>query len=282
MKKYHKEDLRHPKALALRVLDIGKMKRFYTDGMGFGVLKDEPGELVLTADGDNPFLTLLSGKDFTPKPRGKSGLYHFAILLPSRKALGSFIRHIMTYGAVHIGGSNHGVSEAFYMEDPEKNGIEIYCDVPDEKWDYQGNKPIMYTEPLDYKGLLEEGSDTPWSGMPDSTILGHIHLHVGDLDKALGFYKLLGFGLVHEMAASACFVSTGGYHHHIGFNVWNGRGAQAPPENASGLDHFVLNASGEDLLEIMNKLIEAGYQARIEGSRLYTKDPSGNGIMIEA
>lgn len=282
MKKYHEEQHRHPKALALRVVDLNKMKRFYTDGMGFRVLKEEQSKVELSVDGTNSFLTLISNPDYVLKPRGRSGLYHFAILLPSRRDLGSFIRHIMSYGAEHVGGSNHGVSEAFYMEDPEKNGIEIYSDLPDDKWDYEGDKPVMYTEPLDYKGLLEESQDTPWQGMPESTILGHIHLHVGDLDKALNFYKILGFNLVHNMAASAYFISTGGYHHHIGFNVWNGRGAPAAPENASGLDSFVMNAAGEELPALSEKIISAGYQAHVEGNRLLTKDPSGNGIAIEA
>ncbi|MDX9917698.1 MAG: VOC family protein [Gudongella sp.] len=280
MKLYHRDALMHPVSWALRAVDIEQMKRFYSEGMGFKLISESEKEAVLSADGSKPILTLLGG-DIEPKPNGRAGLYHIAILLPSRRDLGSFIRHIMDYGAKHIGGSNHGVSEAFYMEDPEGNGIEVYADIPDSKWEFVDEKPVMFTEPLDYRGLLQEAEGHPWEGMPEDTIIGHIHLHVGDLDKAERFYEALGFELVYAMAASAYFMSTGGYHHHIGFNVWNGRGAKPAPENASGLDHFVLNAAGQSLVEIKEKLEDAGYDAILENGKLKTKDPSGNGIVIK-
>lgn len=281
MNNYHSGSLRHPIAITLRAQNIHLMKKFYTEGMGLKILKEEPEKITLTVDGDREILTLITNPDIVPKPRGRAGLYHFAILLPSRRDLGSFIRHILDYGANHIGGSNHGVSEAFYMEDPEGNGIEVYSDIPDTNWEYESDKPVMYTKPLDYKGILREAEGSLWKGMPATTVLGHIHLHVGDLDSALRFYKVLGFQLVHSMAASACFVSTGGYHHHIGFNVWNGRGAQPAPENASGLDSFLLTAAGEDLGELEKKLNEAGYFGTIEDGELLTRDPSGNRIIIK-
>lgn len=282
MIKFHGDNLVHPEEIALRVLDLKTMTNFYNEVMGFILLEESDERSIFSLDGENKFLTLRANDEFIPKSRGKTGLYHYAILLPTREDLGSFINHLVKKGYNRLGGSNHGVSEALYIQDPEDNGIEIYADVEDNKWEYNGDQVKMVTEPLDYTGLMEVGKDKEFVKIPQGTILGHIHLHVDDLDKSLKFYNRIGFELVSSLAGSAYFISTGGYHHHIGMNVWNGRGAKSPEENESGLDYYTLKVPEEVLDDILKNLDDSGYDyKRLEGNKILTKDPAGNNILMK-
>lgn len=282
MYNFHNDGLIHPEEIALKVIDLNKMTKFYDEVMGFKLLEVSNDKAVFSLDGENSFLTLRTESGFVPKSRGKTGLYHFAILLPSREDLGSFINHLVNVGYDRLGGSNHGVSEALYIQDPEDNGIEIYSDVDKDKWEYNDDHVKMVTEPLNYRQLMDLGKDKEFKGIPKDTILGHIHLHVDDLDKALKFYNTIGFNLVSTLAGSAYFISTGGYHHHIGMNVWNGRGAKSPGEKESGLDYYTLRVPKERMGKILEALDEAGYiyEKHLEGEAI-TKDPAGNTILMK-
>lgn len=280
MNKFHEGSLIYPLNLSLNVMDMDLMTRFYKDSLGLEILEKKNDFVDLGVDGRR-ILSLVRPENVIQKPPRRTGLYHFAILLPTRKHLGSFINHLRDANVPVTGGADHEVSEALYLQDPEDNGIEVYADIPDSKWEWDGDQVQMGTDPLDFRGLMELGRDTPWTGMPEGTRLGHMHLHVGDLEEAYRFYGLMGFKRVAQLAGSANFISTGGYHHHIGLNVWNGRGAKPAPENATGLRHYTLAAPDSEALEkIFESLQGQNYQAEMEDGVLFTKDPSGNRIQI--
>jgi len=280
MNKFHTDPLIYPLNLSLNVMDMEKMTRFYRDSMGFEILEKKD-DIVHLGTSGRRILTLERPENVIQKPPRRSGLYHFAILLPDRKHLGSFINHLRDNNVPLTGGADHEVSEALYLQDPEDNGIEVYADVPDSQWEWDGDQVLMGTDPLDFRGLMELGRDLDWTGMPEGTKLGHMHLHVGDLEEAYSYYRRIGFKRVAQMAGSANFISTGGYHHHIGLNVWNGKGAKAAPENATGLRYYTLAApDGEAQKKIFEELKQGNYKAEIEDGVLFTEDPSGNRIRI--
>lgn len=280
MNKFHTGSLIYPVDLCLNVKDLDKMVEFYSDTMGFDVMTKEEKGVQMGVAGKK-ILSLVRPDDVIQKPPRRTGLYHFAILLPDRKHLGSFINHLRVNNTPVTGGADHEVSEALYLQDPEDNGIEVYSDIPDSQWTWQGDQVNMGTEPLDFRGLMELGKDIEWKGMPEGTKLGHMHLHVRELEEAFLFYSTLGFQRVAELGGSANFISTGGYHHHIGLNVWNGKGADPAPENATGLRYYTLAVSDEESMEeIFKRLADKKYDATIEEGILYTQDPSGNRIQI--
>ncbi|WFA08423.1 VOC family protein [Tissierella sp. Yu-01] len=281
MSKYHKGSKIFVTEVVIKVMDLNRAVEFYKSIMGFKVLRKKEKKVVMTVDGINPIVTLIRPDDIVPKEHRRTGLYHFAILLPTRKDLGKFIKNIREKGYPIVGGSNHGVSEALYLQDPEDNGIEVYADTPDRNWERTLIGVKMITEPMDYRGLIELAGDDVWQGAPDGTILGHMHLHVSNLDESLNFYSALGFKLVQAMMDQAYFVSTGGYHHHIGFNIWNGKGAPPPPEDSAGMKYFTLKFPDEDTRkEKINNLKEQGYVMIEKNNKLFTRDPSKNLIKL--
>lgn len=268
--------------LVLKVIDIERSIKFYTDIMGLSIIKKVKKEAILTADGFNPILTLIEPEGVIPKIPKRTGLYHFAVLLPSRYDLGIFIKNIKDGWYPIVGGSNHGVSEAIYLDDPDGNGIEVYRDLDNTEWDTKGDRINMVSEPLDYEGLIKLAGEDKWNKTPLDTIIGHIHLHVGDLDKAREFYcDGLGFDLAMEAGTSAIFLSTGGYHHHIGLNIWNGRNVEPLPDNSVGMKYYTLqfpdDASRDNKI---NNLRNLGYQVIKEDKDIFTKDPSKNIIKL--
>ena len=211
-------------------LRVGSLKRsiaFYREVVGLTLLREGGGRAELPAGGPAPLLELVEipGALLRP-PRSGAGLYHFALLVPDRKSLGLTLRHLIGTG-IHIGHSDHLVSEALYIADPDNNGIEIYRDRPRAEWmrneagDYR-----MAVDPIDWDGLLRESGEDAWKGLPEGTVIGHIHLHVSDLAATRHFYcDLLGFDVRARIGYSALFVSAGGYHLHSGLNTWAGAGA---------------------------------------------------------
>lgn len=282
MSRFHNKNNIFANEIVLKVLDIEKSIRFYTEIVGFKVLNRKEKEVSLTADGINPIITIVEPDNVTPKLPRRTGLYHFALLLPSRFHLGLFLKHLKDTEYPIIGGSHHGVSEAIYLEDPDENGIEVYRDIDSKEWKRDGNQVNMVTDPLDYKGIIEEAGEEKWNEIPKETIIGHIHLHVGDLDEAKRFYcNGLGFDLVMKMANSALFISSGGYHHHIGLNIWNGKNAPALPDNAAGMKYYTLVFPDIDTREDkINNLKSLGYSVIEEDNSIFTKDPSNNLIKI--
>jgi catechol 2,3-dioxygenase len=268
----------------LRVRNLAQLVTFYTDVIGLQVLNRDSHKAELTVDGKKPLLVLEELPNAITLPeRSTTGLYHFAILVPSRKQLGLSLRRLAEYG-IRIGQADHLVSEALYLSDPEGNGIEIYRDRPRETWQFDGSNVKMASDPLDIPSILREAEDSPWQGLPPETIMGHIHLHIGDLEKARKFYvDLLGWGMAADLSRMmrALFISAGGYHHHIGLYVWAGAGAPQPPANATGLDYFkVVLPSVADLDVVVARVRAAGVEIAEKDGAWVFSDPFGNEIRL--
>jgi catechol 2,3-dioxygenase len=224
--------------VSLTVADLTRSEAFYRDALGMGVLDRAPGTLTLSANGRTVLLHLTERPGARPKPGRATGLYHFALLVPSRRDLGRWLRHYLEAGYPVPGSSDHLVSEAIYLADPDGNGIEVYRDRPRLDWNWDHGNVRMAVDPLDLRALLTEAAtDTePWTGIAPGTVMGHVHLHVADLAAAKAFYvDLLGFDITTEALPGALFVSAGGYHHHMGLNIWAGQGASPAPAEAAGL-----------------------------------------------
>ncbi|MNB71707.1 Catechol-2,3-dioxygenase [compost metagenome] len=249
-------------AVQLRVSHLERSLAFYQDTVGFRVLRREEGRAELTVDGVSPLLILREvGEGEGQRRRSAAGLYHFAILLPDRPSLGLVLRNLIASG-IEIGQGDHLVSEALYIQDPDNNGIELYRDRPRDTWQYDPEgHVVMGTDPVDVEGLLSDSEGLQWNGLPAGTVIGHVHFHVGNLKKAQDFYcGVLGFELVARYGGSALFVSAGGYHHHIGLNVWAGEGAKPASPNAPGIDYFTIQLpSEEDRSLVLRRLEDAGF-----------------------
>jgi catechol 2,3-dioxygenase len=276
----------------LLVSDLDRSLRFYTDVLGFQLGRRFDNEAGLTADGSTPVILLTGQPNARPKPPRTSGLYHYAILLPARADLARTVQHMRDVGYQIQGAADHRVSEALYLADPDGNGIEVYADRPRAAWPWRDGAVEMTTEPLDLRGLLAElhSADGGWQGVPAGTRIGHVHLHVADLGQAEDFYcNTLGFTLMQRFPpeeaaagrASALFVSAGGYHHHVGLNVWAGVGAPPPPPDAVGLRWYTIHLPDKGELErTVERLRASGVELRQEADTLTLHDPFGNGIRL--
>ena len=270
--------------VALAVSNLPDSVRFYGDVLGLLALHQEESSARL-GTGDGTVLLELSGDPETvPRPRHSTGLYHVALLLPSRGSLASFLRHVAEREYPLHGASDHQVSEAIYLSDPDGNGIEVYSDRPRSEWAHRNGQLGMTTEPLDIEGLMEEleEPDRPWEGFPIGARIGHVHLQVRDIEEAELFYdRLLGFDLTQRYGHAAAFLSAGGYHHHIGVNIWNSAGAPPPPANATGLRYFtIVLPSDEELKRLTDRIGRAQVPIEERGDARFLRDPSGNGIML--
>lgn len=240
----------HIGLVSLTVRDLERSVPFYRDVLGLVEL-GMAGEGVaargvrLGPAGGRVLIELHEDTSAIPKPRRTSGLYHFAILVPSRAALGRSLRRLSNQRYPLTGASDHLVSEALYLDDPDGLGIEIYRDRPRAEWPVSNGQLLMATDPLDLQGVFDEpGAETPWPGLEAGTVIGHVHLHVPDLDAAERFYcDGIGFEPTVRGYPGALFVAAGGYHHHLGLNTWTGIGAPPPPENAVGLRAFTIEGS---------------------------------------
>ncbi|WP_285765817.1 VOC family protein [Peribacillus sp. SI8-4] len=276
---FHQKPVTFVGEVSINVLDLNDAVKFYQDIIGLQLLKKTNRQAVLTADGKNPLLTLEQPADVIPKEGRTSGLYHFALLLPNRADLAVFLRHLLQT-KYPFGAADHGVSEALYITDPDGNGIEIYFDRPADDWEWADGEVAMGTEPLDGNDLLNE-ADGEWSRLPAGTLMGHIHLHVSDLRKTEEFYMQgLGFSVVNRFGG-ALFTSTGGYHHHIGLNTWNGVGVPAPKKNSVGLNWYTLVFADEEMRNKATEQLRRIGAVVIEEEAFYVvADPSGNEIHL--
>ncbi|PFP31338.1 glyoxalase [Bacillus sp. AFS073361] len=263
----------------IKVKNLDYSLIFYQNIMGFQVLEKSECKAVLTTDGKKPLLTLEQPKEVVVKTGRTSGLYHFAILLPSRADLAVFLRHMVQTG-YPLGAADHYVSEALYLNDPDGNGIEVYRDRPSSEWKWNNGLVEMATEELDGNGIIAE-SEAEWIGLPAGTLMGHIHLHVSNLQKAEEFYtKGLGFEIV-SYYPQAAFLSTGRYHHHIAINTWQGEGAATPPKNSVGLNWYTLVFPDTTAREkALSQLKQIGAPIMKEADYFITEDPSGNQIRL--
>lgn len=274
----------HIAAVSLAVAQLDRSLRFYEHNLGFRLIDSAGGIARLGAGSEAPLLLLNEVAGAQPKPPRSTGLYHFAILHPSRLHLARTLRRLIETGYPLQGASDHGVSEAIYLADPDGNGIEIYADRPRDRWPRLGEAIQMSTDPLDFDSLMAElhADGGPWQGLAAGTIVGHVHLHVNDLRQAEAFYcGLLGFDLVLRYGSSALFVSAGGYHHHIGLNTWAGVGAPPPPANAVGLKFYEIVVPGQaDWTDVLARLQAGAVMFKEDVSGVILHDPAGNGIRL--
>lgn len=265
--------------VVLKVSDLQQSLAFYRDFLGFKVLVQETDYASLTVDGSTPILKLKEIKQALPKQPRTTGLYHFAILLPTRAELGSFLLYLVRQ-QYNIGASDHLVSEALYFSDPDGNGIEVYADRPADDWTWTKDQVHMTTDPLDGQSLIKAGEGLEWSGMPSQTKMGHIHLHVSNLEEAGIFYReVLGYKVVCEYGGQALFLSTGNYHHHVAINTWNG--TKRPDLNSVGLDEYTIQIpNGSYKQEVLAALRERKISFVEEEGIVRTSDPAGNRIAL--
>ncbi|WNF22269.1 VOC family protein [Mesobacillus jeotgali] len=266
----------------LKVENLERSLAFYQEVIGFKVYEKTATSAQLTADGKTVLLSIEQPSDMIPKKGRTTGLYHFALLLPDRADLAKILKHLLQIRYPLQGASDHLVSEALYLADPDGNGIEIYTDRPASKWEWNQQQVVMVTEALDAESLLAEDTGGTWNGLPAGTVMGHIHLHVAELTKTEEFYtKGLGFEVVSRYGPQALFISSGKYHHHIGLNTWNGVGAPNPPANSVGLQSYTLVLADEvKLKETVARLNDLGAHMAKEKGTFITEDPSGNRIML--
>lgn len=279
MRKYHQKPTTHLGKMSINVLNLDRSLAFYEQVIGYQLLEKTKRQAILTVDGKNPTLILKSPEGVIPKKRLTTGLYHFAILLPKRNDLANFLRHLLTLN-IPFGASDHAVSEAIYLDDPDGNGIEVYCDRPDAHWERVTDGIHMTTDRLDGDNLLQE-ADAKWTILPENTVMGHIHLHVAHLADTEKFYSQgLDFDLMTRYPG-ALFMSSGGYHHHLGLNIWNGEGAPAPAEGSVGLNWFTLVIENEAKRERLKQNLDTiGATVKEHDGNYMTKDPSGNVIRL--
>jgi catechol 2,3-dioxygenase len=232
------------------VADLQRALDFYQGRLGFHEVGREDSQVILSADQATPHIVLSEKRDALPKPPRSTGLYHVAIRYPSRVTLARAFRRLIETRWPFGGFSDHAVSEALYLADPDGNGLEMYRDRPREEWPMANGQIQMTTDPLDVDDLLAQADldPSPWSGVDAGTDIGHVHLHVSDLNRAKAFYHaLIGLDIAFDMRNyGALFLSAGGYHHHLGLNTWGGK--TPPPANVVGLQTWQLVIPDADAL----------------------------------
>ncbi|MGF2614714.1 VOC family protein [Rossellomorea vietnamensis] len=276
---FHQNPLTYVGKVSLKVQNLERSLVFYKEVLGFTILEQTERTASLSANGKTALLTLEQPADVVTKSGRTTGLYHFALLLPTREDLANFVQHSAEIG-LRLASSDHLVSEALYFSDPDGNGIEVYADRAHADWDWSNGEVKMSVDPLDFKDLLSIKRNHPWNDLPAETVMGHIHLHVSQLKETEEFYiEGLGFDVVSRFGSQALFISTGEYHHHIGLNTWNGIGAPPPSQNSVGLQSFTLMLPSEKARnEAAGRLRSIG---AIVSEDFVTEDPSGNKILLE-
>ena len=275
----------HIGLVTLRVADLERALNFYQGILGFQTVEQTPGGVLLGAQDGLPLLKLQELPGVSPQPYRSTGLYHVAILLPTRPDLGRALIRMVEAG-LEIGQGDHLVSEALYISDPDGNGLEIYRDRPRDTWNWSNSMVKMAADPVDIAGLVEEGKreDVQWQVLPAGTRVGHIHLRVGDIPQAEHFYHdILGFDVTASMPG-ALFVSAGGYHHHIGMNTWQSHGAGAAPQNTAGLQSFIIALPNRDALaQVRARLVAHDVPIQQEDAdTIFVADPWRNRVELRA
>ncbi|MFQ5400006.1 MAG: VOC family protein [Anaerolineae bacterium] len=266
----------------LTVADLGRSLDYYQHGIGLALHRQEGNIAALDAGG--PDLLILTEQPGARPARGVTGLYHFALLLPSRLELARTLKHLLDSHTPIGGASDHAVSEALYLTDLDGNGIEIYRDRRRDEWQRVNGQIQIVTRPLDLGGVLGEldSQDASWQGLHPQTRMGHVHLHVSDLQQAVDFYtQTLGFDFIAYYGDSAGFVSAGGYHYHLGLNTWAGVGAPPPsPDAARLLWYTIQSPNATALAQLVQHIRATGYPVEEHGNDSFLHDPAENGIRL--
>jgi catechol 2,3-dioxygenase len=268
----------------LQIADLARSLEWYQRVLGFEARERRAGWAALAGPGSSDTLVELHERPgASPLPRrGRLGLYHFAILLPSRAALGAFVRHLSALGE-RAGMSDHFVSEAVYLSDPDGLGIEVYADRPRSAWRHDGGELVMATEPLDVAALVADADPEGWRGLPAGTTIGHVHLFVADLSAAAAFYHA-GLGLDQTVWSypGALFLSAGGYHHHLGTNTWAAGAPRAGDADARLLDWELVLPRQVDVAAALDSIEERGAPVRRDPSGGSAADPWGTTVRLRS
>jgi catechol 2,3-dioxygenase len=264
----------------LKLRDLERGAAFYENILGLRRISAEAGRVVLGTT-KTALLELIAAPEAAARNPRDAGLFHTAFLLPSRASLGAWLAFAMANRVPVQGASDHVVSEAIYLADPEGNGIEVYADTPPSGWHDASGKLLMTTQALDADGVLGAGQDGAWQGFPEDGLIGHIHLQVGDTAASERFYgEVLGFDLTKRLP-KASFFGADGYHHQLACNTWNSQGAGTRPLNTTGLDGFdLVLRRPEDQAAILERAAQAGLVAEQQGDRAVLHDPWGNNINL--
>jgi len=269
--------------VALNVADMRRSLDFYTQVLGFAIVHQADRAAVLAPLDSRPLLALRELPGAAPKPREATGLYHFAVLLPSRADLGRAVQRLNEFNHPIREFEDHLVSESVYLADPDGNGIELYRDRPRAEWPTKDGRVTMGSEPIDVPQLLAEGAagGQAWAGLPAGTRIGHLHIQVADIPQADAFYRgVLGFDLIVNMQ-TALFVSAGGYHHHLGMNVWYSQAGPLPPANAAGMLAATIQFANDRARdEVVDRLAAAGIATRQHKDAVIVHDPWGNVLLL--
>ena len=269
-------------AVHLTVSDLERSLAYYRSAIGLRVLATENGRASVGA-GDRELLVLAEEPGARPA-HGYTGLFHFALLVPERVDLARWLAHAGRDGVQLAGLSDHYVSEAIYLSDPDGHGIEIYADRPREVWEGEVGTRLT-TMPLDVPSLLGELQDPgtePFEGLAPGTRMGHVHFKVASIPEAVAFYRdLLGFALTAQLGEQAAFLAAGGYHHHVGANTWQSAGAPPPPPGTAALRHATIVLPDEaERDRVVERLTESGRPPTLDGSDPRVADPSGNQLEL--
>ncbi|KRB50127.1 glyoxalase [Rhizobium sp. Root708] len=267
----------------LVVTDLPLVSSFYQSMLGLGVIEKSANGEVLGVNG-TPLLALTTGKDVRVAPRNAAGLFHTAFLMPDRTELARWLRQAAHHNVVLEGASDHLVSEAIYLSDPEGNGIEIYADRAHDQWKFhQDGKVEMATLRLDLQALYNSAPQDTWNGMADGTAIGHIHLQVGNIPEADAFYRdILGLKLMASYPG-ASFFATGDYHHHVAANIWNSRGAGTRADGMTGLSDYTLRFNDKASLDkAVAKIDELEIKSEKRNGGVFLHDPWGIGLTLAA
>jgi catechol 2,3-dioxygenase len=277
---YRLPDPTHIGTVHLQVSDLSRSIEYYEQVIGLtGVPDDRDVTNLRTPGASRPLVTLRTRSGVTPARRGAFGLYHFAILLPDRAALGRFARHLSEL-RIRAGMADHLVSEALYLWDPDGLGIEVYADRPRGTWRHRNRELVMSTDPLDVEDLIAAAGGERWHGAPEGTTMGHVHLQVGNLDAADAFYHQgLGFDKTVWNYPSALFFSAGGYHHHLGANTWS-PGPSAREHEARLLEWELIVPASADATNAARHLASRGYVVEQTAHGAAALDPWGTRLHI--
>ena len=282
-KGYRLPEESHLGAVRLQVSNLERSIQWYQNVLGARALSKTAQGATLAAQGESrPLIELREKKGVKPVPRsGLLGLYHFAILLPDRLALGRFIGHLAELG-MHAGMSDHFVSEAVYINDPDGLGIEVYADRPRSQWKVEDRQLSMTTLPLNARALVEAAGKEAWTGLPKGTVIGHVHLFVGDIDRAAAFYHdLVGFDKVVWSYPGALFMSAGGYHHHLGTNIWAAQSPPASDDDAKLIEWEIVVPRAADVGAV-EASVKAAAPVDREGESILLRDPWGTAVRVRA
>jgi catechol 2,3-dioxygenase len=274
----------HVATVSLTVSNVPRVAAFYEEVLGLSSTRRDDGRIILGADGGPGLVELRGDGSALSRDPASPGLFHLALLMPDRRQLAMSLARLAAGRWPLDGASDHLVSEALYLSDPEGNGIEIYRDRPREDWPERDGSLVMATLPLDLENVLAELGDATQvePHAPAGTTIGHVHLQVSDLVRAEEFYVgVLGFEVTVRAYPGALFVSAGGYHHHLGLNTWHSAGSPPAPAGAAGLRSFeVVVPSTDELQKVLRRIGDASLEVSSEAGGHLARDPFGNGVLL--